>query len=57
MTYINLEETLEYIKVHKSLQFQNLKYYYRNIFICFSLSWMILHKRKVEQITKLGREF
>ena len=39
MTSVDLEETLEYLKIQESLRFENLIKYYlcKEIFLCFSL--------------------
>ena len=55
MTSVNLEETLEYLKIQESLPSEILTKYYSNIFKCFSPPWKILCNYKVKQITELAR--
>ena len=60
MTSVNLEKTLEYFNIKESLRSQNLAKYSRNIFICFSLLFLlrnILLKHKIKQITESARTF
>ena len=55
MTSVNLEKTLEYLKIQESLRSENLKKYYlcKWIVLCFSIPWKILYNRKVKQIIEL----
>ena len=53
---VNYEKTIFDKKSNLNLQPENLAGYYlcKGIFICFSLPWKILHKRKVKQLTELA---
>ena len=57
LTSVNLEKTLEYLKIQESLRSENLTKYYlcKGLFSCFSPPWKILCKYRVKQINELTR--
>ena len=56
MTFMNLEKTLEYLKIQESFRSENLTEFSlcKGIFLfVFLLPWNILYKRKVKQIINI----